>query len=77
MSKASKFRLLGDHRCRVREAVDAVPIDLIHALVPCAIHQDVEIGEQTLHNMSDSKFTLDAQTPNPESAYKHEFRSKG
>jgi hypothetical protein len=42
---ASKFRLLGDHSCGVRETIDAVPGDLVHTLIPGAIHQDVEIRQ--------------------------------
>ena len=37
------------------------------------IHQDIQLSKQGLHNMPDSSFTHDTETPNPKAAYEDEL----
>lgn len=70
--------LLCDHSTNVvRIRIEMLPRDLIDRLEASNIHQDVEVCQQTLHDMSHAELSFYGEPPDPKSTDEDELGPQG
>lgn len=61
----------------IRQRANSSSVDLGHILVSGTVEQNIELRQETFHNVSDAMLSADGQRPDPETPDEDELGAQG